>query len=376
MSVAPTGGEYPRTSSHSTKRYYIKKGHGGNDGSELLADLGETNCGDPKVICDYIGTSIQNYPAEKTMLVLWNHGSGYYVPPDWTNTDGSATDREIQRSNVTAVMKRSFFSTTRKELLTLPSAGKRGICYDDQSNDCLDNRELKQVLRFTQDRLAGRKLEILGMDACLMTMIEVAYQVKDYARFLVGSEESEPADGWPYDTILADLTSNPTMDGEKLAKIIVDRYAASYEPGNKDITQAALDLSKLGDVTAALGDLAKAILKGPMTEIEDAIWLARRPATSFYNNMYVDIHHFAKNIAAKVEAGAVRSAALGVVRAIEGNGATSPIIAERHAGPHMNAVKGLSIYWPLTQKPSTFYQNLDFAAATKWGDLLDAFGIG
>jgi len=214
------------------------------------------------------------------------------------------------------------------------------------------------------------------MDACLMTMIAVAYQVKDHARFLVGSEETEPAKGWPYNTILADLTNNPMMNGEGLAKAIVNRYAESYKPGDADVTQVALDLSKLGDITTALGDLAKAIRKSPLADLEDAIFGARRRATSFYNDMYVDIHHLARNIAAKVQAVPIRSAALGVIRAIEGNGATSPIIAEKHAGPRMGSVKGLSIYWPLVKEPSAYYQNLDFAAATQWGELLGALGVG
>lgn len=215
------------------------------------------------------------------------------------------------------------------------------------------------------------------MDACLMTMVEVAYQVKDYARFLVGSEETEPANGWPYHTILADLAKNPQMDGKQLATTIVDRYAESYKPGNQDITQSALDLSKLDDLTTALNALAKAILAGPLTQdLEDTIWTARRRATGFYGNMYVDIHHLAKNISTKVsDIAPIRSAAIVVIRAIEGQGATSPIIAEKHEGSRVKEAKGLSIYWPLEKKPSTYYQSLDFATKTRWGDLLDAFGV-
>ena len=46
-----------------------------------------------------------------------------------------------------------------------------------------------------------------------MSCLEVAYQAAKDVRAVVCSEELEPGDGWPYDEILADLRSNPTMDG-------------------------------------------------------------------------------------------------------------------------------------------------------------------
>ncbi|MBW1675421.1 MAG: hypothetical protein JRF30_01090 [Deltaproteobacteria bacterium] len=68
---------------------------------------------------------------------------------------------------------------------------------DDTSGDALDNQELKNVLSGVSQRI-GRKIDILGLDACLMNMIEVAYQLKDCVQVMVGSEEEEPFDGWPY----------------------------------------------------------------------------------------------------------------------------------------------------------------------------------
>ena len=48
-------------------------------------------------------------------------------------------------------------------------------------------------------------------------------------RAVVSSEELEPGDGWPYDKILADLRSNPGMDGASLGRVVVKRYIESYE---------------------------------------------------------------------------------------------------------------------------------------------------
>lgn len=361
----------------STRRYHITKGKRKTKiESTLLQDLGETNSGDPKVICDFVQKMIHDYPAERTMLVLWNHGSGFYVPEGFLDTDRGITTREIT-TRAAPALKRSFFSTSRREVLQKESPRERGICYDDASMDCLDNAELKDILRFTQDRLGGRKLDVLGMDACLMTMIEMAYQVKDYAKFLVGSEESEPANGWPYDKVLADLAARPEMEGADLAKVIVKRYAASYggEKSKENVTQAAIDLSKLDDLVKSIETLSAALLAAPLTKpLRNAVWLARRDATSFYDDLYVDIHDFAANLIENVEVAGIKAAAAGVMHAIEGHGATTPIIAEQHAGPDMGRVKGLSIYWPLSKQASSYYAKMDFAKATRWGDVLKTYG--
>ena len=89
--------------------------------------------------------------------------------------------------------------------------------------------------------------------------------------------------------------------------------------------------------------------------------------------MYVDLHHFAGNLAAASDVRAIRQACVGIERAIEGKGATSPIIAEGHGGPRMQPARGLSIYFPPFQNPSAFYSDLDFARRTRWAEFLDAY---
>src|SRR5260370_280022 len=49
----------------------------------------------------------------------------------------------------------------------------------------------------------GRKLDVVGFDACLMANTEVAHQLKDEADFLVGSQEVEGGAGWPYNRVLS-----------------------------------------------------------------------------------------------------------------------------------------------------------------------------
>ncbi|MBI4635692.1 MAG: hypothetical protein HY727_05025, partial [Candidatus Rokubacteria bacterium] len=198
----------------TTRRYYVtrsaetRSAHGqGADArgagrrriaSRLLADLGETNTGDPRVLEDFIAFGARQFPARACAVILLNHGSGFYVPPEM-----------LSKTRLSPTRRGGFFHTTRRRLAALHPE-RRGIAYDDASADCLDNRELKAVLRHAH-RVLGHRVDLVGMDACLMTMLEVAYQLRDHARILVGSEELEPGAGWPHDRILADLTARPAM---------------------------------------------------------------------------------------------------------------------------------------------------------------------
>ena len=51
-------------------------------------------------------------------------------------------------------------------------------------------------------RTAGVHLDVINFDACLMAMYEVAYEFLGLTDYMVFSEEVEPGDGDPYDTIL------------------------------------------------------------------------------------------------------------------------------------------------------------------------------
>lgn len=359
----------------STRRYYITQGADMRRiTSRLLADLGETNTGDPRILNDFIRYGVEHYPANRYLLILWNHGSGFYVPPEMLVGKGAPSRREITL-RAAAKLRRSLFHSARRQILELPPQ-LRGICYDDGSSDCLDNKELKGVLQ-AMSRLTGKKVDVVGMDACLMTNLEVAYQVKDFARFLVGSEETEPGDGWPYHTVLKELVDAPEMAPQAVGKRIVDRYIESYDkpgPFDQDVTQAVLDLERLGDLVQAVDALAKVLLaKLPNADLDAAIYGAWKRSTRFFDNYYVDLHHLASALAQHTTHKEIQKACREVANAIEGNGAETPIVAERHLGPRMQKVKGISIYFPPFKNPSVFYKELDFANETKWADFLNAY---
>ena len=90
-------------------------------------------------------------------------------------------------------------------------------------------------------------VELIGFDTCLMATVDVAAAFSDIGRYLVASEETEPANGWYYSEWVKALAENPQMDGAELGKIICDTYYAGCEAvGTQDNTTLSVtDLSKI-----------------------------------------------------------------------------------------------------------------------------------
>src|SRR5262249_59888416 len=113
---------------YGTRRYYVTRGADRRKiTSRLLADLGPTNTGDPGVLESYIRFGAQRYPARATALVLLNHGSGFYVPPEMQSRHGRVARRR---------RRPPIFHTTRERLREATPVD-RGIAYDDGAADCL-----------------------------------------------------------------------------------------------------------------------------------------------------------------------------------------------------------------------------------------------
>jgi hypothetical protein len=180
------------------------------------------------------------------------------------------------------------------------------------------------------------------MDACLMTMLEVAYQLRAHARVLVGSEELEPNDGWPWAAILADLVARPAMTAREVGASVVRRYLESYEGTDHNVTQSAIDLGQLDEVVGAVDELARALLaRRSSSFLEGALHRAWRRSLRFFEGAYVDLHNLADNLRAASTDQAVRGPCLAIQRALTAAG--GPIIAAGHVGARLRAARGLSI---------------------------------
>ena len=177
-------------------------------GSQIIAQTQESaDMGMPQTLTEFINYCVAFYPAKHYGLIFWDHGAG----PLW----GYGSDELFGNDSLLLAEQRRAMDAT---------------VFGPQ-----------------------RKLDWVGFDACLMGNLETAKLWKDYARYLVASEELEPGRGWDY-TCLDIL--NRTNDAREIASRIVDAYGQYYEKNrtpffNPDVTLAALDLGKMDDCLAA-----------------------------------------------------------------------------------------------------------------------------
>jgi hypothetical protein len=359
---------------HETRCYHIQPG-GVN---ERIESLGETDSGDPEVLLCFLRRVAQEYPAERYGLVLWNHGSGWKPEEmDKVARSVNATDYNGREANQrsTSSLGRALFRSTLEHIYKVPSAQQRAILSDDGTGHSLDTVELGKVLAKAV-KLFGKKLDLLGMDACLMSNLEVAYQARPYVDYIAASEENEPNDGWPYDRVLSYLVEHADAPTSSFAAHIVDAYVQSYVDRNHSgpVTQSALDLSQVCLLTKPLDALAEALIPRMSTA---KYWLSEtlhRTQARFQRHTLWDIAEVCEHLAKETDVEAVRTAAEDV-RAVLQPVSDSLVTAERHAGKKVERCGGLTIYLAprVLYGISPYYKDVAYAQKHQWLRLLEAY---
>jgi cysteine peptidase C11 family protein len=341
---------------------------------EQVDRLGEIDSGDPQSVLDFVRWSIAQAPADRYALVLWNHGGGFR-PGDldklYQEVRGGDSSTRDARSELNRradqPIARSLFSTTVREVFGLNSRVQREICSDDATGHSLDTIELGNICRAIETEL-GRPLDVLGMDACLMSNLEVAYQVRGSVGHIVGSEELEPGAGWPYQLLLRDLQADPDVDGAGFTKIVVQRYVESYktEDGVWPITQCAIATDGIERISGALDDLSGS-LRAELRENWPQLMTAQTNAVRFHFDL-VDLATLCERLAESSLSAETRSAAAAVQHALEPDGY---VIAEGHLGDQVDGCQGVSVYLPAPNMPmSPYYKDLAFAKKHHWDELV------
>ncbi len=363
--------EFDNAGDRGSNRYRVRL-HGIDEPSQ---SLGETDSGSPEVLDRFIAWAAETYPADRYALVLWSHGCA------WEPTELDRIAREVKSPQYNAreatqrsasSMGKTLFRTTWERVFRLPSPAERAICVDDGSGHSLDTIELGRVLARAKQAL-GQPIDLLGMDACLMSNLEVAYQARPYVGILVASEESEPSNGWPYDVVLRKLVAQPDLPAEDLAQHIVKSYVESYVDAGytPSVTQSALDLACIDTLTGPLDAMADR-LASDMDKFKTEIRDAQLASARFFCNTLWDIGHLSQELDGCTQDEDLRRE-IGRVQAALGPGPGQFVLAEAHHGPKVDDCMGVSIYLPLVTDVSQFYAELDFAKQHRWAEMLKAY---
>lgn len=188
--------------------------------SEVINYTPDGDMGSAKHLAVSVKKAIKRFKPQKLILVIWNHGNGYF-----------------------------------------------GISYDDVSGNNMSVQDLAYALEEIK-KYYGRKIDILAMDACLMQMAEVIAQIKDYANFIIASQEYVPGTGYPYDEILKRINSSSSIKDAAIG--IVEEFVKAYDEyksnsfgvySDNRVTLSVIDTSKYRDFISILNRWVKKALK-------------------------------------------------------------------------------------------------------------------
>jgi len=175
------------TADSDIHKLYVENNLGATFEQTPVQELGEVDMGDPQSLVDFIEWSVQNYPADHYMLVIGSHGGGW-----------------------------------------------RGIGPDDGDGQesMLDLPEIDAALNTARQDLGLGRFDIVGFDACLMAVTDVAVMLEPHADYVLFSQEVIPSNGWEYFYSITAMQQNPDWDSFQVGSAFVDSYMDYYSgPG-------------------------------------------------------------------------------------------------------------------------------------------------
>ena len=252
--VLQTGGSFrwftEEIEENSNGRYLIENGK-----ISRIEKLDDSLCmSKPESLEDFLKWGKQNYPADRYILVLWDHGGGF--------SSGFGVDELNRRRD----------SDTMLVSEMVEAIGKSGM-----------------------------KFDIIGFDACLMQNIETTLAFEPYADYYIASEETEGGYGWFYTSAFARLAEDPGIPSLDFASELIsayDVYNTALKKGEID-SSATLSVVDLTMIKPAYEKLQKLFVISKQAILENSeyyadISLSASKAYGFGNYEQIDLIHYLK----------------------------------------------------------------------------------
>lgn len=321
--------------------------------------LGELNMGDPDTLLWFIDDARRHIAAVHYLLAIVDHGGGW-------SPELFRAQRGSQRF----------------------AAGGSGFSWDQTSDgEYLSTMDMGNI--FTDPVLTTQPLDLVFYDACLMAMLEEAYEIRQGANYLLASQY-ESWTSFPYDRYLSGITGR---SAEEQAKWMADVYSNSLKGYPR--TMSVVDLARAEESAAALSNLADQLIALEPAKMRKLVTEAFRKSQKLDYDFdlkltstdgYVDLAHFASMLAESAEDTSVVAAARTLVSKL--SGANTGMIRSAHKGSavlsmigeavDLDSTSGLSIYLPLgplvadvdADPDLPFYQQVALAGDTSWDELI------
>ncbi|MBM3886494.1 hypothetical protein FJ364_01065 [Candidatus Dependentiae bacterium] len=342
-----------------------------------------------KDLVDSMNWAVTKHPAKKYALILWNHGIGILDPAWGSQSMGflrSDATQNNPRANIEGLTflsqesaQESVQKLSKKQLI---KGGHRGILFNERTKTYMNNQTLTSALSAIKTSvLKNKNLDILGMDACLMAMVEVCYQIRNYADYFVGSEEVELAFGWSYAPVLQRFIDKPSP--YEAAAHIVHSYENLYKNKINFYSQSAVDLKLMNDLRNSINVIVQNLMtcrEIDQNRIVSTIKQARNRSLQFSTTSYIDLHSFLqelqKSVSINLNKNVVKNATfLGAITELSDSiDITLKFIEQaviaNASGKQLSRAKGLSIYFPTNGPIDQSYMYTDFASDSAWNTLL------
>ncbi len=327
-------------SADKKNRFHLDKSAGWKaDASKGEGKFTKANMADGATFEDFLEWGLYEYPAERTGLIVWNHG-GAMMGCCNDNTPEVKMNDELLNSEASAAFSEAF--------------ANQGI---------------------------SGKLDWIGYDCCLMQVQDIAEKNSHFFSYQVASQELENGYGWDYDQWLSNLYNNATTP--TILTSIVDSFidsmdALSYEEGlDYDQTLSWLDLSAMSAYKTALEAMALYLENSVVTEGNKSSWINLiQSCKSFAGDEYIYYCVFdVKDFLNKVKANATfykgdMSTLVANVESAYGN-LVKYSVAQKDAG---NA-NGLSMWYDVSHNSSWYdvYYTEEETSFTNWRSLTRAY---
>ena len=321
-----------------TKKLYIDKDRVMQIGQDMIRDSG-----DIATLEEALQWAVVDYPSKHLAVVLWSRGSGV-----------------LNRSGLPAI--------------------SRGICYDDNTGHYLTDRDCLQAFAWARDTLRhGKKIDIIVLDACFLSSLELAYTLSSCADYMVASEEAVVANGYKYVSFLQQCATR-VIDPLSFAKLIV----TTYNQGSATGSVYTLSVTNLNAI-AALADNCNIVarilttqLNGKHKTLVKATIKKCIVATNclcFDDGVYIDFRQFYKNLLKNINALKLPEPVIPRFKNVLTNGISliSSVIKANNAGTNRAHAGGLSIYFSRYAIDPSYYGLYWTEHNPEWLNFLEAY---
>ena len=283
-----------------------------------------TNMGAQETFADFLSYCYEYHPAEKSMVIIWNHGGGVLG----------------------------------------------GVAYDEiYGLDSLSMKELQAAFSADFPDVKEPVFDVIGFDACLMANIDTANIISPYASYMIASQELEPGNGWDYTGILKAIADNPKISPEELGIAVCDSFMDGCVKHKTDAeaTLSLIDLSKADALFRQFSQYGDELFVQSLEDetIFASLGRAANSAEGYGGNTKEEGYTNMVDIGGLVKRGHLQN----TDTETEICSALEECVIYQVKGPYRSYGSGLSCYYPFDNALSNLYQYKEGTSFEGYGNL-------